>query len=251
MERINFIGDIYKKGDTAKRFYEVVGREVEDSEQCEADIFLNSLIPEDLTNKITLDLGCGNSRYAEIMCKRGAKKVVGIDLNEEMLQQSDERKREKDLNQLDLVCADIDNLPLNKGEFDFIFSRFSLVHAAKLEKVMKDLSESLKSGGEVLIGTNIAVIEDLDNNSDLRRQPIPIIISINGNNVYLEDFSYTLEDYLDSFNQAELKVIIEKQFPTDDVLIDPNFPKKDLIRFNYGIFKLRKRDQMNIYGDEK
>lgn len=240
MEKINSIGDIYKKDNTVETYYDVVGKNIEDKEPRDADKLLNDLIPKDLNNKEALDLGCGNGLYAEILCERGAKKVVAIDLNEKMIEKAQERKKEGDLSQLELVCADMDNLPLDRDKFDFIFSRFSLVHASKLEKVMKDLGDALVTGGEILIGTNVAVIKDLENNSDIRKKAIPIIISINGNEVKLEDFSYTLEDYLDAFSKAGLEVIVEKQFSAEDVSIDPSFPKKDMIKFNYGIFQLRK-----------
>ncbi|HBI17180.1 MAG: Malonyl-CoA O-methyltransferase BioC [Candidatus Moranbacteria bacterium GW2011_GWF2_34_56] len=240
MEKINPIGDIYKKDNTAETYYDVVGKNLENKEYREADELFNNLIPKSLDNKIVLDLGCGNGIYAEMLCERGAKKVVAVDLNEKMLKKAQERKDEKNLDQLDLVLADMDNLPVDRNKFDFIFSRFSLVHTSNLEQVMKDLSETLVIGGEILIGTNVAVIKDSENNSDIRRKAIPIIISINGNEVALEDFSYTLEDYLESFDGARLTVTVNEQFPADDVLIDPNFPKKDIIKFNYGIFKLRK-----------
>lgn len=245
MEKIDILNspirDIYKNNNTAERYYDIVGKNIEDKEPREADTLLNDLIPKNLNNKVALDLGCGNGLYAEIFCERGAKEVVAIDLNEKMLKKAQERKKEGSLNQLELVRADMDNLPLDKDKFDFIFSRFSLVHTGKLEKVMKDLSESLISGGEILIGTNVAVIEDLENNSDIRRKSIPTIISTNGNEVFLEDFAHTIEDYLNSFKEAELEVIIEKQFPGEGVSIDPSFPKKDAIKFNYGVFKLKKK----------
>lgn len=242
MEIMKPIGDIYDKDTTAK-YYETVGKNFESNEKSDAEKLLDNLIPQNLDGKIVLDLGCGNGRHSEVLCKKGAAKVVAIDLSESMIEQAKARKNERQLNQLELVRADMNKLPIVKDKFDFIFSRFSLMYSGKMEQVVKDLSDALSSGGEILVETSVVTIQDQEQQADFGKSPIPLILTIGDKRVELKNFAYTVEEYMRAFEDAGLRVEIVEQFSADDLSIAPEFENHDKIKFGYGIFKAIKEKE--------
>lgn len=243
MERMKSIGDIYNKN-TTEKYYETVGKNAENNEKSDAEKLLDSLIPENLQGKAVLDLGCGNGRHSEILCERGAEIVVGIDLSESMIEEAKARKKEKQLSNLELVRADMDNLPISENKFNFIFSRFSLMYSGKMEQVVNDLGKSLITGGEILIETSVATIQD----QELKNESIPLILSIGNKEVQLKNFAYTMADYMDAFEKAGLKVVVAEQFSADDLSVAPEYEKRDKIKFDYAIFHLLKEEsEKNVF----
>src|SRR5215216_2160507 len=47
-----------------------------------------ALLPSDLRGRAVLDAGCGSGRYLLHALRRGARRVVGVDLSSEMLAQA-------------------------------------------------------------------------------------------------------------------------------------------------------------------
>lgn len=229
------IGEIYN-AETAKNYCKTA----EGREKNEPDALLESLIPEELKGKIVIDLGCGDGRYSEIFCQRGAEKVIGIDLNGAMIAWAKERKAEKNLNQLDLVRSDIEQLPIGENKVDYVFSRFSLMYSDRLENVLGNISHALNSDGEVLIETSVANIKNSNKLPEIKREAVPLILSIGENKVRLKNFAYTLDDYLAAFKKAGFKVELSKEFPADDLSVSTEYADKDEIKFMYGVFKLKK-----------
>ena len=243
MERMKPIGDIYNKN-TTEKYYETVGKNAENNEKSDAEKLLESLIPQNLQEKVVLDLGCGNGRHSEVLCERGAEKVVAIDLSESMIEEANARKIEKQLSQLELVRADMDNLPIGENKFDFIFSRFSLMYSGKMEQVVSDLSKSLVAGGEILVETSVATIQD----QELKNESIPLVLSIGNKEVQLKNFAYTMADYMSAFEKAGLKVVVAEQFSANDLSIAPEYEKRDEIKFDYAIFRLLKeKSEKNVF----
>ncbi len=243
MEKINKIGDIYDRK-TTSNYYETVGRNFEEKLENDEDKLLNNLIPQNLEGKIVLDLGCGNGRHSEIFCKRGAEKVVAIDLSESMLEEAKARKEEKGLSRLELAQADMDDLPVGKDKFDFIFSRFSLMYSGNMKQVVKTLSESLSDNGKLLAEVSIASKQE--HRAGDRKKPVPLILTIGDKKVELKNFPYSMEEYTEAFKEAGLEIEVAKQFPADNLTIKEGFPDKDKIKFSYAVFQARKDKRKKI-----
>lgn len=232
------MGNIYN-ADTVKKYYETVGNDCENIKLNDADKMFESLIPQDLNNKIALDLGCGNGRYSEVLCQNGAKKVIGIDLSESMIEQAKTRKADKQLDQLELIQADLDNLPVSREKIDYIISRFNLNYTPKLHKTIKSIEKILADNGELLIETNVATIPK-EEEEKIKKQPIPLNLVMGDNKVQLKNYVYTLEDYISAFKNAELTIDTNEQFPANELSVDPGNKYKDSVLFNYYIFRLKK-----------
>ncbi len=111
---------------------------------------------------IFLDLGCGSGYSSEILIKNGYR-VVGIDILHDMLLKAREKKRHlKSFKGLELILADINNLPIRAKCIDHIISISSynfIIHGLKNygEKVKllgdtgKYLNNILKKNGRIVI----------------------------------------------------------------------------------------------------
>ncbi len=222
--------------EAARKYYEVVGEDV-DSEINEAEKRFTGLIPRDLPGKNVLDLGCGNGRHSELFCQSGANKVIALDCSESMLHRAMARKKEKKLNNLEMISADMNYLPLNRIKFDLVFSRFSLMYTAELEKVMSCLGQFLVKGGKILIETTVVYYKKDNCRNDLSGKTIPLILRKGDKKMEFRNYPYTLNDYLGAFEISRLNVTVAEIFPADNLSISANFPYRDIITYNYGIFK--------------
>ena len=75
---------------------------------------------ENFSNLI-LDLGCGTGYSSETLIDNEFR-VIGVDLLPDMLFKAKERKMQNKLNNLDLILADINHLPLRKESIDHAIS---------------------------------------------------------------------------------------------------------------------------------
>jgi ubiquinone/menaquinone biosynthesis C-methylase UbiE len=231
---------IYDKK-TTEQYYETVGDDFNKSEDTDFQKRFNGLFySQDVENKNVLDLGCGNGRYAELFCEKQAKKVVGTDFSDSMIKLANKRRQKKQLDQFKIIKSDMNDMEVKEGEFDFIFSYFSLVYAKDIEKVMSDLGRLLSTTGEILIATSIITPSGEEKIKDLPREFVPVIISIDNQETKLDDFIYTAEEYKSAVEKAGLKIEIMEQFSTEEVSIDPSFPNKDAFNLKYCIIKAKK-----------
>jgi SAM-dependent methyltransferase len=102
-----------------------------------------SLWPE-LAERFVLDLGCGSGLYCNEFSRRGAKTVIGIDLNRNALIKMG---GQKGLLGSYFVCADAEFLPFRKAVFDVVLSVEVLTHIppAVRSRVFADVVRVLKN----------------------------------------------------------------------------------------------------------
>jgi ubiquinone/menaquinone biosynthesis C-methylase UbiE len=85
------------------------------------------LLPR-MQNLRVLDLACGTGRWFDVLVKRGANSVVGVDLSMAMLSVSASRRNCKSR----LVRADICDLPFPVSHFDFAICSFAVGHISDI-----------------------------------------------------------------------------------------------------------------------
>lgn len=103
--------------------------------------------PEDLKNKLILDIGIGAGRFADIVSGWGGE-VVGIDLSfavEAAFKNIGKRPN------VHIIQADIFNLPLRNEVFDHMYSIGVLHHTPDTKKAFKSVIPFLKRGGEFAV----------------------------------------------------------------------------------------------------
>ncbi|MEM9243274.1 MAG: methyltransferase domain-containing protein [Pseudomonadota bacterium] len=99
-----------------------------------------------------LDVGCGigsiTCKIADIVGKQG--KVVAIDQNHERLDQAKKRARAQGIHNIEFICSDINQYDLPHG-FDFIYTRFLLMHLSIAAACIAKFYTALAKGGRLIV----------------------------------------------------------------------------------------------------
>ena len=128
--------------------------------------FCYKILEEKCKDKVVLDYGCGNGIHSIFPAKRGARKVVGIDLCEPSLEIAKKRAKQEGVeDKTEFLVMDCEKLEFPDNYFDIIFDggTFSSID---LSKALPGLARVLKPNG-FLIG-----IETLGHNplTNLKRK---------------------------------------------------------------------------------
>ena len=113
--------------------------------------------PEFYRNKIVLDAGCGNLRYASYLKSKGAKLCVGGDITAGFIKDGfkkksfyvyDSKVSPSGIKALQLDCED---MPLKRNSFDMVLFFHSIHHISGKDKAISDSFDILKKGGHIII----------------------------------------------------------------------------------------------------
>lgn len=85
--------------------------------------------------KIILDLACGTGFYSRLLRKKGATKVIGVDISQEMVEVARQQEQENPLGN-EYQVFDIVKLP-KLGKFDLITAIYLLNYAENKEDLLK------------------------------------------------------------------------------------------------------------------
>lgn len=106
--------------------------------------WIEPLGPSDFEGKRILDAGCGLAGFAEFAHEWGAAQVVGADLSRAI-----EAANERAGDRLDLVQADLHELPFDEGSFDIVYSIGVLHHLPDPELGFSRIARFARPGGLV------------------------------------------------------------------------------------------------------
>lgn len=120
----------------------------------------NYNLEEDLPLTI-LDLGCGTGFSSEILVENGFR-VIGVDILNDMLSKANEKRKMLNINNLKLILADINYLPIRNHSIHFItsISAYNFIthdtHGLRNKKMIvnntaKYLNKILKTDGRIVI----------------------------------------------------------------------------------------------------
>lgn len=99
-----------------------------------------------------LDIATGTGDLAINLTKTNAKKIIGLDISEGMLNIGREKINLKQLNHtIDMVVGDSENLPFENDSFDAITVAFGVRNFETLEKGLSEILRVLKPGGIFVI----------------------------------------------------------------------------------------------------
>ncbi|HWD01539.1 MAG TPA: class I SAM-dependent methyltransferase [Amycolatopsis sp.] len=97
--------------------------------------------------KAVLDLGCGDGALLEVLGKRGAEKLAGLDLSPGQVEVAVKR-----LDSADVRVGRAQELPFADGEFDTVVSLMALMLMTDVEQVVPEIARVLKPGGTLAMG---------------------------------------------------------------------------------------------------
>ena len=98
-----------------------------------------------------LDVGCGGGFLAEEFARLGSQ-VVGVDPSEVSINTARRHATDVGLD-IDYRVGHGENLPVSDGEFDLVYSCDVLEHVSDLQRVLGEISRSLKPQGVFLFDT--------------------------------------------------------------------------------------------------
>lgn len=104
-------------------------------------------VENDLRGKLVLDVGCGAGRFLEIASRWGARSI-GIDYSFAV---ESSQKNLGERPNVDVIQADVFNLPFRQEIFDVIFSIGVLHHTRDTREAFLSLPQFLKDGGEIAV----------------------------------------------------------------------------------------------------
>lgn len=138
----------------------------------------------DLNGKSVLDLGCGYGHNCIDFVRRGASRVVGVDISEKMLDVAKSESSDDKIQYVNMSMTDIDNL---NEKFDFIYSSLAFHYVEDFDEFAKKMFSVLDSGGELLFSQEHPIITaTVDGNGHFNKDE-------NGKRV-----SYTFSNYNES-----------------------------------------------------
>ncbi|MBY7143487.1 demethylmenaquinone methyltransferase [Virgibacillus sp. NKC19-3] len=99
-----------------------------------------------------LDVCCGTGDWSVSLAEAAGKsgEVIGIDFSQNMLSVAEEKKNNRDLEQLSLMHGNAMDLPFDDNSFDYVTIGFGLRNVPDYMTVLKELRRVVKPGGKVV-----------------------------------------------------------------------------------------------------
>jgi malonyl-CoA O-methyltransferase len=114
------------------------------------------LLPAALSGRAVLDAGCGSGRYLIHAQRRGAARVVGVDLSREMLARAAREIQEASAYLRTPIAhpcflqGSVDAIPLRDGWADLTVCGLTLGHLAEIDAPLAELRRVTRRGGALL-----------------------------------------------------------------------------------------------------
>ena len=103
----------------------------------------------DLTDLSVLCIGCGTGEECEHLKSLGAKRVVGIDISEGLIEYA-----KKSYSDLEFHVMDMEKLDFPLESFDFVYSSLVMHYVDSWDKTLNSISKILKTDGRFLFSTH-------------------------------------------------------------------------------------------------
>jgi SAM-dependent methyltransferase len=100
-----------------------------------------------------IELGCGTGYFGAWLKKRGAARVVGVDITPAQLDTARDMNKEFGL-ELEFLEANAEDVPLPASSFDLAFSEYGASIWADANKWIPEAARLLRAGGELIFMRN-------------------------------------------------------------------------------------------------
>jgi len=109
-------------------------------------------IVKDTNPERILDIATGTGDLAISLAKTNAKKIIGLDISDGMLEVGRKKIDKKELNStIDMVLGDSESLPFETDSFDAITVAFGVRNFEHLDKGLSEILRVLKPNGKFVI----------------------------------------------------------------------------------------------------
>ncbi len=98
--------------------------------------------------KLAADIGAGTGFIVEGLVQKGLR-VIAVDQSEAMIEEM--KRKYKSLDAVDCRIGESENLPIENGTVDYVFSNMYLHHVESPPRALEEIVRVLKKGGKVVI----------------------------------------------------------------------------------------------------
>ena len=190
---------------------------------------LFSMMPN-LKDKIILDLGCGFGEHCKRFVESGAKKVIGIDISEKMLEIA---KQENSDSKITYINMPMENISQLNEKFDIVVSSLAFHYVQDFSGVVKNIYDMLNENGVFLFSQENPLCTCFSGGNRWTKDE-------NGNKLYINLSNYGIEGeresswFVDNVKKYHrtfstiINILIETGFKIEK-MIEP-LPTEDLLK---------------------
>lgn len=186
------------------------------------EMVINPVVSDFLGNlegKVVLDAACGNGYLSRRMAKT-AKKVVGVDFTEKLIEFAKSQDNPKNL---EFFVGNLEKLQFQDKVFDIVLCNMALMDIERLRVVVVELCRVLRVGGKLVISLIHPCFEnpprtysifDEKNGKKIRigrvvQKYFDTGLVIDRNQIvdkgeFYQHYHYMISDYLNAFSRANL-----------------------------------------------
>lgn len=141
-----------KRMQRSRGYFEAIAGDWERIRKCYFDDRLSSLALEKLvpSGLILADIGCGTGSLTQELA-RVAKKVVAVDLSQEMIRRAKLLTKERDISNVEFRRGDAEKLPLMRQSVDAVFCVMVLHFLDSPERAVQELCRVTRPGGSIIL----------------------------------------------------------------------------------------------------
>lgn len=167
----------------------------------------------DLAGKVVLDFGSGAGRSAKFLLNLGAKKIIGVDHNQSMIEEA--TKEEISNAEFHLIKT---TFPLESSSIDAAFSSWVFMEMDDIDDIQEAMSEIgrvVKSKGRFILvvatpesafGHDYVSFKYIDSPKKLKSGDITKLVIKTDKPFVVDDHYWTVEDYKSTLEKADFAV---------------------------------------------
>lgn len=110
---------------------------------------MDNELPDTLAGQSVLCIGVGSGDELKEILDRKPKRVVGIDISDELLKLAKQKYLSVDMREMDMT-----KMSFADGGFDFVYSSLAFHYAPDWDVLLKEVNRVLKQGGTLLFSTH-------------------------------------------------------------------------------------------------
>ena len=109
----------------------------------------------DVSGKVILDIGCGAGYFAAKCVRDGAKRVIGIDISANMINEARSKYSDEGLQ---FIQAAFEDVELEPASVDIIVSSLAFHYMADFRALMEKISSVLRDDGELVFSCEHPIV---------------------------------------------------------------------------------------------
>ncbi|MEJ0001803.1 MAG: class I SAM-dependent methyltransferase [bacterium] len=185
-------------------------------------VLVDALESIGVQDKKILDLGCGDGRHARLIKEMGAAHVIGIDVNEKMIEIAKDKSAENP--DVTFFVADGRNLPAEDNSTDIVVSNFVVHYFPDAKEIFNEISRVLKDKSYFIGTFNITDVEE--GFEYLYNQQMPIRLGQGEGSIIVQNLIKSRQEIEAAIAEAGFIVTQEQELDHPNAIVDDSFSDK-------------------------